>query len=151
MIKKSSVGENVKFFERKSRDSGLSEIIRKFDNHRINGRNQPKKSFKITKGSLPTPIPALHSPKPKPKVNFSSWVISIESLNAQSVALDLAVASTVCTKLLQLCQEHDAFIKSGDMFKSENMASQVALIEEIRALVVKSTDVDRVSLISMKN
>ena len=146
MIKKSSVVENVKFFERKSRDSGLSEIIRKFDNHRINGRNQPKKSLKITKSSLPTPIPALHSPKPKPKVNFSSWVISVESLKAQGATLDLAVASTVCTKLLQLCQEHDSFIKGEDMSKSENMASQVALIEEIRALVVKSIDVDRVRI-----
>merc|ERR1711892_802541 len=74
---------------------------------------------------------------------YPSWVISVESLKAQGAALDLAVASTVCTKLLQLCQEHDSFIKGEDMSKSENMASQVALIEEIRALVVKSIDVDR--------
>ena len=150
MFKKSSVVENVKFFERKSRDSGLSEIIRKFDNQRISGRNLPKKSLKIAKTPLPSPIPTQHSPKRKAKLKFSSFVTSAEALSSTSSSLDAPITTTVCAKLLQLSQEHDKFIKIGDYSKAENMAPQIKLIEEIRALVVKSVDIDRVSLSTLR-
>lgn len=137
MFKKSSVVENVKFFERKTRDTALSEIIRKFDQQKINGRNQPKTTYVAS--------PKRHQRKIPKCVSSSPWVLASESLRDQAAKMEMDIGLEVCQKLAKLCEEHEKFVKNANFTNSDLMSPQVKLIEGIRALVVKSKDIERVS------
>ena len=139
MFKKSSVVENVKFFERKTRDTVLSEIIRKFDQQKINGRNQPKTAYVASPKRTKRKIPKC--------VSSSSWVLASESLRDQAAKMEMDIGLEVCQKLVKLCEEHEKFVKNGNFAHSDLMSPQIKLIEGIRALVVKSKDVERVRFI----
>ena len=137
MFKKSSVVENVKFFERKTRDTALSEIIRKFDQQKINGRNQPKATYVASPKRTQRKLPKC--------VSSSPWVLASESLRDQAAKMGMEIGLEVCEKLIKLCEEHEKFVKNGNFTNSDLISPQVKLIEGIRALVVKSKDIERVS------